>query len=95
VVTHPIDGKQVRVIADGSAVVHAGLVAMLLAYPGVLVMKFLQHFDPQGGPGPTPVWIVWIVAPLMFALTVTLCVVMACGAYNLVAKLAGGVRDNK
>jgi hypothetical protein len=86
--------KRLTYIRVISAAQHGGFVAFMLAYPGVALMRFFQSYDPQrqGIPNPTPWWVFWIVMPVVFAVFGAVLTSLSCFAYNLSAKLLGGVR---
>jgi len=86
--------KRLTYIAVMSATLHGLLVAFVLAYPSVAMMRFFQGFDPQRSSyqDHTAWWVVWIILPAVFALFGGIMTALSCLAYNLSAKLLGGVR---
>jgi hypothetical protein len=86
--------KQLTHIGVMSATLHGSFVAFVLAYPSVTLLRFFQGFDPQrqGNPDTTASWVFWIVVPVVFALLGAILTALSCLAYNLSAKLLGGVR---
>lgn len=86
-------GKRLTHIGVLSAMQHGFIVAFVLAYPGVALLRFFQSFDPQrqGHPDPFTWGVVWILLPVVLALLGAVMAVLSCFAYNLSAKLLGGV----
>jgi hypothetical protein len=83
-------------ISASSASLHAALMALLLAFPAVAVIRFLQHFDPQRSDlvSPSPWWLTWIWIPVGVALGGAIWAMLACLAYNAIARVLGGIRYN-
>ena len=77
---------------------HAALVSFVLAYPVVALMRFLQHYDPQRTQLArlAPWWDTWLLLPVAVAVVLAVVgvvlTVLLCLAYNLSARLLGGVR---
>lgn len=86
--------KRLTSISPSSAAIHAALVSLLLAYPAVALMRFLQHFDPQRADltSPSPWWVMWVLLPIGLALGGSVWALLASLAYNAIARLLGGVR---
>jgi hypothetical protein len=86
--------KSLTHISVISATLHGGFVAFTLAYPSVALMRFFKSYDPerQGIPDKTAWWVFWIVMPVVFAMFSAVLTSLSCFAYNLSAKLLGGVR---
>lgn len=78
-------------IDETRATPYSFLVALVLAYPCVALMRFLQAFDPQR-PAPLAWWVYWVVVPVVFALLGAFLTALFCSAYNLCARLLGRVR---
>jgi len=86
--------KRLTYIAVMSASLHGLLVSFVLAYPCVAMARFFQGFDPQraGTLDRTAWWALWIVMPVVIAVFGGIMTTLFCLAYNLSAKLLGGVR---
>jgi hypothetical protein len=89
--THMIK-RRLTAISVRSASLYGAIVAFIAAYPCVGLVVFFQYFDPQRTDRPGPWWAFWIVTPAMLALVSALLTAIACAAYNLSARLLGGVR---
>ncbi|MDN4055103.1 hypothetical protein QPK32_18685 [Massilia sp. YIM B02763] len=85
--------KRLKRIGVMSATLHGLLVAFFLSYPTVALMRFFKSFDPErhGYPDRTEWWMYLIVMPLLFALSGAVATALSCLAYNLSARLLGGV----
>lgn len=81
-------------ISVASASLHTAIVAFLLGYPGVAIMRFLQHFDPQRADlaYPDAWWNTWLLMPAGFAIGAAFWAALGTLTYNAVARLSGGVR---
>jgi len=86
--------KRLTHISVISAAQHSGVLTFVFAYPIVALMRFLQGYDPQrqGSLDSTAWWVLWIIMPVVFAVFGALLTSFSCFAYNLSAKLLGGVR---
>lgn len=87
-------GKRLIRIGVFSAMQHGLIVAFMLAYPVVVLLRFLQSFDPQrqAHPDTMPWWVCWLLMPVVFAVFGAIVAVLSSFAYNLSAKVLGGVR---
>ena len=89
--------KRLTSISPSSASVHATVVALLLlAYPAVAVVRFLQHVDTQRTEltAHSPWWALWLLMPIGLALMGAVWAMLVSLAYNAIARLLGGIRYN-
>jgi hypothetical protein len=76
-----------------SAALYGAVVGFLVAYPCVGLMVFFQYFDPQRQTWPLGPWWTFLIAmPVGWAVVSSFLATCVCAAYNLSAKLFGGIR---
>jgi membrane protein YqaA with SNARE-associated domain len=85
--------KRLASIAVMSASTHAAIFSFLLAYPLVALIAFFKHFDPERTHvAQSPWWMAWVLVPIGLALVGIVVTMLFCMAYNVSARLLGGVR---
>ncbi len=73
------------------AAITCALVTLAVSAPAVLLIKFVQLFDSQP-PAPGELgWYVWVVLPLANSISAFIVGGLVCWAFNVVARLTGGV----
>ena len=70
----------------------AALMAFMLSFPVVALMKFFQAFDPTPPANPESTWFVWLVSTPLLVGFAFIAVLLSCITFNVACRATGGIQ---